>query len=755
MKDRIFGVLTRIGRSFMLPIAVLPIAGLFLGVGGSFSNETMISLYHLEAILGPGTILGNIMLLLNDAGSAVFNNLALLFAIAVAIGMSNREKATGALAAVLGFLIMNAVIARFLVITNSFDTASLTTYNNNLLLAGIADGSITNVDDFVPIAINDPSIHQLPQGSTTSLLGYTTLSTGVFGGIIVGLLAAYVTNKFYNLQLPPVISFFSGTRSVPIITAFLTLILGVIMFYVWPFVQMGMSFLGSLVDATGLIGTFIYGYIERALIPFGLHHVFYLPFWQTAIGGTYTTTDGREIAGAQTIYFELIREGQVDMNATQYTRFMAGKFPFMIFGLPGAALAMYQTAYEEKKDIAGGLLLSAALAAMLTGITEPIEFTFIFVAPALYYGVHCVLAGLSFMLMHLFNVAVGMTFSGGIIDLTLFGVLQGFQTNWYMVIVVGVVYFFIYWFLFRWIIIHFDLATPGREKEEGAEVKLYTRADVNAAKAGDNSGKPIDMKSAAILKGLGGKDNLDGDVDCCITRLRLMVKDPAKVDEDLLKQTGAVGTVLNGKGLQVIYGPTVPSVKNALEEFLETPEADHVDEIIGAGDEIVGDKTTDNIVNDGPFTEYFQAPIAGKLEDVSKTPDDAFAKKMLGDGIVIFPTDNKVCAPCDGTIEVLFPTHHAIGMKSSNGVELLIHVGIDTVNLNGKGFTAKVEEKQEVKRGQELLEIDLDYIRKNAKSDAVPMIFTALPEDMKVEILKNGNVTLDEDVVMVTNLKDA
>ncbi len=750
MKDQIFGVLTKIGRSFMLPIAVLPIAGLFLGIGGSFSNETTIALYHLEAVLGPGTFLGNFMLLLNDAGSAIFNNLSLLFAIAVAIGMSNREKATGALAAVIGFLIMNAVISRFLVITNSFDSSSLAAYNDAQLLAGISDGTIKDPSTFVPTEFGDPGIHELPSGATTSMLGYTTLSTGVFGGIVIGMVAAWATNKFYNCQLPAVISFFSGTRSVPIVVAVLGIVVGIIMYYVWPFVQTGMSWLGNLVTYTGAFGTFIYGYIERALIPFGLHHVFYLPFWQTSIGGTMTV-DGRTIAGAQTIYFELLRQGTIDDSAVQYTRFFAGKYPFMICGLPGAALAMYQTAYEDKKDIAGGLLLSAALSSMLTGITEPIEFTFIFVAPALYYGIHCVLAGLSFMLMHLLHVTVGMTFSGGIIDLFLYGVLQGTQTHWYMALVVGVVYFFIYWFLFKWVIIHFDLATPGREKEDDAEVKLYTRADVNAQKEGApaGAGGPIDMKSAAILKGLGGKNNLDGDVDCCITRLRLTVKDPEKVDEDLLKSTGAVGVVQNGKGLQVIYGPTVPSVKNALEEFLETPEADHVDELIGSGNEVVSEETPAEAALETTIDEKFTAPIAGRCADISETPDEAFSQKMLGDGIVIFPTGDKVVSPCNGTVTVMFPTKHAIGLQSDQGVEVLIHVGIDTVNLEGKGFTSHVKQGDVVEQGDLLLELDLPYIKENAPSAAVPMIFTALPDNQELKHLKTGDVTTTEDVVEV------
>ncbi len=748
--DKAFAVLQRLGRSFMLPIAVLPVAGLFLGIGGSFTNTTMLESYGLMATMGPGTGIYNFLNILNVAGSVVFSNLPLLFAIAAAIGMSDREKATAALAAVLGFLIMNVIIAQFLVMTNTYDVGSLELANAAALNAAFAEGGAKAVSAFQPLTTTSAGIRMLPAGSVTTMLGFITLQTGVFGGIIVGCMAASITNKFYDLQLPPVISFFSGTRSIPIITAFFSIILGMVMFYLWPYVQIGMSALGALVKSSGYIGTFIYGYIERALIPFGLHHVFYLPFWQTEIGGSMEI-GGKMIYGAQNIFFAQLGDPNTTEFASSATRFMAGKFPFMIFGLPGAALAMYQTAYAEKKQIAGGLLLSAALTAMITGITEPIEFTFIFVAPALYYGIHCVLAGLSFMLMHMLNVGVGMTFSGGLIDLFLFGILPGeAKTHWIWIVVVGVAYFFIYWLLFKWVIVKHDLKTPGREDED-VEVKLYSKADYLAKKNG--AGKEIDMRSAAITKGLGGKANLDGEVDCCITRLRLNVKDPSLVDEDILKSTGAVGVVSKGQGLQVIYGPTVPNVKNALERFLETPEADHVDELLAEApaETPALPKAEEAAGSQAAFEELFTAPIAGRVADISETPDEVFSQKMLGDGVVIFPTGNTVVAPADGTVEVMFPTGHAVGLKTTDGTEILIHVGIDTVNLEGKGFTPKVKQGDTVKRGQELLEIDLDYIRANAPSDAVPLLFTALPATQEMVVLKKGNVTTDEDIVEIKN----
>lgn len=748
MKDRIFGALQKVGRSFMLPIAILPIAGLFLGIGGSFTNATMLETYGLTQAMGEGTWIYNFLTILNAAGDVVFSNLPLIFAVAVAIGMSDHEKATGALAAVLGFLIMNAVISQMISITNTYDPATLATANDARLLEATQNGT-----EYVPIQESD--VRMLPSGAITTLLGFNTLAAGVFGGIIVGCFAAWANNHFYDCKLPAAISFFAGTRSVPIVMAVVSIILGLVMFLVWPYVQIGMNALGQLVIASGYIGTFVYGYIERALIPFGLHHVFYLPFWQTAVGGEMMI-DGRLVQGAQNIFFAELADPSCTEFSVSATRFLSGKFPFMIFGLPGAALAMYQTAYPEKKEVAGGLLLSAALAAMLTGITEPIEFTFIFVAPALYYGVHCVLAGLSFMLMHMLNVGVGMTFSGGLIDLFLYGILQGnAKTHWIWIVVVGVVYFFVYWFLFKWIIVRFDLPTPGREKD-GGETKLYTKADYQASKKGEGgaaaSGGEIDMRSAAITKGLGGKNNIDGEVDCCITRLRLNVIDPSKVDEDLLKQTGAVGVVSKGKGLQVIYGPTVPNVKNALEAFLSTPESEHVDELLAEGDvEAPAEATPEEVkeIETKARTEKFTAPIAGRCAGIEETPDVAFSEKMLGDGIVIFPTEGKVVAPCDGTVEVLFPTNHAVGMKSSDGTEILIHVGVDTVNLEGKGFTPHVAQGDSVKKGQLLLEVDLDYINANAPSSATPLIFTALPSDQKVVLLKEGDVTTNDEVVEV------
>lgn len=528
-----FSVLQRVGRAFMLPIALLPIAGLLLGVGASFTNTTMLEAYNLMNIMGPGTFLYSVFTLLSSVGTVIFDNLPILFAMGVALGMAENEKATATLSAAIAFFVMHKTINALLIITGKLEPGVL------------QEGAIANV------------------------VGIESLQMGVFGGIIVGLGVAYLNNKFYKIRLPNVISFFGGTRFVPIISTLAYVLVGVLMFFVWPFIQTGIFALGNLVLKSGYAGTLIYGFIERILIPFGLHHVFYLPFWQTGVGGSMLI-DGVMVYGAQNIFFAELASPATTVFSVSATRFMSGKFPFMIFGLPGAALAMYFCAKDTKKKVAGGLLLSAALTAMLTGITEPIEFTFLFVAPILYV-IHSVLAGISYMLMHILNVGVGMTFSGGIIDLTLFGILQGnAKTNWVMILLVGIAYFIIYFFLFRFLILKKNYATPGRENDS-EETKLYTRADYNAKKNSDSVSTKSDEHgvSALILEGLGGKDNIVS-IDCCATRLRVSVKNGDIVSDLLLKQSGAAGVIKKGTGIQVVYGPQVAVIKSELEDYLKT-----------------------------------------------------------------------------------------------------------------------------------------------------------------------------------------
>ena len=688
MKDKIFGVLQRVGRSFMLPIALLPVAGLLLGIGSSFTNETMLAAYGLNSVIHPGTLIYTILDVMSQTGSAVFNNLALLFAMGVAIGMARKEKEVAALSGAVAYIIMNTAIQAMI---------------------NAAGG-----------------VEAMPANSTTTMLGITTLQMGVFGGIVVGLGVAALHNKFYKIELPQVLAFFGGTRFVPIVSSIVYLVVGIAMFYIWPVVQSGIAALGALVLASGYAGTFIYGLLERALIPFGLHHVFYMPFWQTAVGGT-AIIDGVTVTGAQNIFFAELASKSTTVFSVSATRFMAGKFPFMMFGLPGAALAMYQCAKPEKKKAAGGLLLSAALTAFLTGITEPLEFTFIFVALPM-YAVHCVLAGLSFMLMHILNVGVGMTFSGGLIDLVLFGVMQGNdKTHWIWVVVVGAVYFVLYYLIFRFMISKFNYKTPGRDDAE--EVKLYTRADVNARNAASGSNAPAgdDPVSALIVEGLGGSANLS-DVDCCATRLRCTVKDAALVRQDVLKASGASGVICKGNGVQVVYGPKVAVIKAKLEDYLEnapkTPAAT-------AAPAPAAPAAKDTVLS---------ACLNGTVVPLADVKDEAFASGALGDGIAIEPTDGELVAPADGEISSTFETHHAVGMTTADGAELLMHIGIDTVKLGGKHFTYLVNEGDKVRKGQPLIRFELEAIKAEGYPVTTPLIVCNTDDYAAVAAKASGTV---------------
>ncbi len=677
MKDKIFGVLQRVGRSFMLPIAILPVAGLLLGIGGSFTNQTTLETYNLTGFIYPGSILYTLLDIMSKAGSAVFDNLALLFAIGVAIGMAKKEKEVAALSGVVAFLIMHTTI--FALITSR------------------------------------GGVEAMLENSTATVLGIPTLQMGVFGGIIVGLGVAALHNRFYKIKLPPVFAFFGGTRFVPIISALVYVLVGILMFFVWPIVQRGISLLGNLVLASGYAGTWIYGIIERALIPFGLHHVFYIPFWQTSVGGS-AMIDGVMVHGAQNIYFAELASKSTKVFSVEATRFMSGKFPFMIFGLPGAALAMYKCARPEKRRVAGGLLLSAALTSMLTGITEPIEFTFIFVAP-LMYGIHCILAGLSFMLMHIFNVGVGMTFSGGFIDLFLFGILQGnAKTNWIFVIIVGIAYFFIYWGIFTFMIRRFNYVTPGREDDD-KETKLYTRKDVEAEKNKNN-------KSALIVKGLGGRENLS-DVDCCATRLRVTVKDGSKVSEEILKQTGASGVIKKGNGVQIIYGPTVTVIKSDLEDYLDMEATTTIQ------------------------TAVLSAYTDGEIIPLNKVEDEVFSQGILGDGIAINPTSGIIKAPCDGVVSNIFDSKHAVGITTNDGFEILIHVGLDTVNLKGQYFEYNIKNGQKVKKGDSLITFDIENIKKAGYKTVTPMVVTNTDSIAGLEILADGNIKIGQPILKI------
>ena len=714
MKDKIFGVLQRVGRSFMLPIAILPVAGLLLGIGSSFTNATTIETYGLTKLLGDGTLLHALLVIMNKVGSAVFDNLPLIFAVGVAIGMAKKEKEVSALSAVIAYFVMNTAISAMLTITGQI----------------LNDGSIAE---------------SVLEGTITSVCGIQSLQMGVFGGIIVGLGVAALHNRFYRIQLPSALSFFGGTRFVPIISTIVYMFVGILLYFVWPVVQNGIYALGSLVTGSGYVGTLIFGLIKRALIPFGLHHVFYMPFWQTAVGGTMEVA-GQMVQGGQNIFFaQLADSANIAHFSADATRYFSGEFIFMIFGLPGAALAMYQCAKPEKKKAAGGLLLSAALACMATGITEPLEFSFLFVAPAL-FAVQVILAGSAYMIAHMLNIAVGLTFSGGFLDFFLFGILQGNEkTSWMRIIPVGIIYFCLYYFIFKFMIKKFDFKTPGREDDD-IETKLYTKADVNARKEaqtdGTTSADKEDARSEAITRGLGGKKNIS-DVDCCATRLRCTVHEPGRVNDSILKATGATGVVHRGNGVQVIYGPNVTVIKSNLEDYLEKApdtyaetEAAKAEETEVQPQEAQGQKVIETIT--------VCSPITGLAADLSTVPDEAFAGKMMGDGAAVTPEDPYVRAPEDGEVAFVFDTKHAIGFVMDSGVNILIHVGIDTVKLNGEGFEALVESGQTVKKGDPMLKLDLEYLKAHAPSLASPVLCTELEDNQRIRLLKEGSVKAGE-----------
>ncbi|MFV9510608.1 glucose-specific PTS transporter subunit IIBC [Tepidibacillus sp. LV47] len=663
MLKKIFGVLQQVGKALMLPVAILPAAGILLAFGNALQNPELIE--KIPALTSPGIqLVANVM---EDAGGIVFSNLPLLFAVGVAVGLAGGEGVAG-LAAIIGFLIMNITMGDILHITPEMVAKSQ---------------------------------------SYATVLGIPTLQTGVFGGIIVGILAAYLYRKYYTIQLPPFLGFFAGKRFVPIVTAGSALILGILMTFIWPPVQNALNvFSHSMIDQNKTLAAFIFGLIERSLIPFGLHHIWYAPFWYEF--GNYVSKAGQIIHGDQHIFFAQLKDGVPFTAGT----FMTGKFPFMMFGLPAAALAMYHEARPEKKKIVAGILGSAALTSFLTGITEPIEFTFLFIAPVL-FAIHAVFAGLSFMIMHILNVKIGMTFSGGVIDYILFGILPN-RTAWWLVIPVGLVFSVIYYFGFRFAIRKWDLKTPGREDEENRV---------------ENTADHSDSLAAKVLKAFGGKENLSV-LDACITRLRVTVKDPTKVNKEELKKLGAAGVMEMGNNFQAIFGTKSDSLKEQIKAIIngQSPEAVEQKNLINV--------IPNNIETVEEGIEYIVAPLDGEVIDLSEVPDQVFAGKMMGDGFAINPSDGKVVSPIKGKITTIFPTKHAIGLVSHSGLEVLIHVGIDTVNLQGKGFELLVKDGQEVEVGTPLLNVDLDYIRTHAKSTITPIVFTNLNENQFLHVNK-------------------
>lgn len=703
MKKHLFSLLQRIGQSFMLPIALLPIAGIFLGIGSSLTNTNMLAAYHLKGLMGPGTAPYILFSLLNSAGSIIFDNLPILFAVGVAIGMARSEKATAALSSIIAFFVMHSTIG------------SLITYTGRS--------------------------HSFLTGATTEIVGITSLQMGVFGGIIVGLGVAALHNRFYKIELPKVFSFFGGTHFIPIISAITYVGIGILMFYIWPPIQILINDAGKLVLMSGYGGTFVYGLLERALIPFGLHHVFYMPFWQTAVGGR-ELVNGQLIEGAQNIFFAELASPDTSHFSIAATRFMSGKFPLMMFGLPGAALAMYTCARPENKKAVGSLLLSAAISSAVTGITEPLEFAFLFVAPPLYV-IHCAFAGLSYMLMHMLNVGIGMTFSGGFLDFFLFGILQGnTKTSWLHVIPVGILYFIVYFIVFRVMILKFNYQTPGHEKDNAAPVN-------NA-----------DNKSQQILDGLGGLENIS-DLSCCATRLRVTLHRPSKLNKEKLLATGAAAVVANGDGVQVVYGPEVTVIHARLQDYIaqiipaSSSTADNSAAVPTTSAEVSNPavsaeaKDSDNLSVADAITDIVYAPCNGTVIPLKEINDGVFSEGYIGEGLAIEPVDGSFYAPFDCSVAMVFDTHHAIALHTANDTELILHVGLDTVKLNGQHLEVFVQEGQKIQKGDLILRADLEGIQSAGCRTVTPVVITGAGGAESVELLKTGPVHIGDAVLKV------
>lgn len=665
MLKKSFGILQQVGKSLMLPVALLPAAGLLLAFGNSFQNPSLIEIFPgLANIHGFAQVI-------EQSGNIIFNNLSLLFAVGVAVGLTGGEGVAG-LAAIVGFLIMNVAIG---------------------LIAGIT-----------------PELVASKNPSYAMVLGIPSLQTGVFGGIIVGVLSSLCYKRFYNIELPSYLGFFAGKRFVPIVTAVAALALGVLMVFIWPPIQSGLTYFSrNMIDTNKTLAAFIFGVIERALIPFGLHHIFYNPFWYQF--GEYVNKAGQVVNGDQSIFFAQLKDGVPFTAGT----FLTGKFPFMMFGLPAAALAIYHEAKTEKKAVVAGLMGSAALTSFLTGITEPIEFSFLFVAPAL-FGIHCIFAGLSFMTMHILNIKIGMTFSGGLIDFLLFGVIPN-RTDWWLVIPVGLVFAVIYYFGFRFAIRNWNLKTPGREEDDEAGTAI------NATGYGLASG---------VLQALGGKENI-GNLDACITRLRVSVKNIANVDQIQLKNLGAAGIMAVGDNLQVIFGPKSDQLKSQIKDIIDGKVAE-THEVVSAAPIATTLKSEVEVLG------VFVAPVEGEIIPITKVPDQVFAQKIMGDGFAIEPIDGIVISPVDGTVISLPDSKHAVGIMADNGLEIIVHFGIDTVNLKGEGFTALVKQGDKIAVGQELLKVDLAKVKGKVPSVITPVVFTNLTPGKTVQIREGQRV---------------
>ncbi|WP_105566660.1 N-acetylglucosamine-specific PTS transporter subunit IIBC [Microbacterium halophytorum] len=626
----------RLGRSLMLPVAVLPVAAILSGIG-----------YWIENAVGEANLVSAIF---STAGGALLDNLALLFAIGVSIGMARKTDGTSALAGLVSWL----------VITTMLNPDAVAVFQ------GI------EVDDVNPAFANIEN---------------------AFTGIIAGLIGAACYNRFKDVKLPDWLSFFSGKRSVAIVTAAASLILALVLYFVWPFVYGGLVGFGEWIVTLGAFGTGIYGFLNRLLIPFGLHHALNSVFWF-------------DVAGINDLNNFLAGEGTYGVTG----QYMTGFFPIMMLGLPGAALAMYVTAKTKRKKIAAGILLSAAVSSFFVGVTEPLEFSFMFLAPWLYV-VHALFTGISMAIATILPVRMGFGFSGGFIDLVL-GWVNPMAENPWMIFVLGAIWFVIYFLVFRWLILRFRLKTPGREDDEDVQDEAVDTSDAGYLATG-----------AAFIEALGGKENIL-ELDNCATRLRMEIGDTTKVDEQALKRAGATGTMkAGGQSVQVVYGLNVQFVKDAMEQVMagaEVPTTAPAAPAAPAGGAVA--------VAAPPRAVVLRQPIAGTIVPLSEVPDEAFAQATLGPGVAVEPTGDTVVAPGAGRVETIFPTGHAVGLVLDDGTEVLIHIGLDTVEMGGDGFEALVSAGDVVDEGTPLVRVDLAKVRAAGHPTVTPIVVLNAPD---------------------------
>ena len=636
----ILGFFQRLGRALQLPIAVLPVAALLL----RFGQPDLLNVPFIA-----------------QAGGAIFDNLALIFAIGVASSWSKDNAGSAALAGAVGYFVM---------------TKAMVTIN--------------------------PEINM-----------------GVLAGIITGLVAGAVYNRWAGIKLPDFLSFFGGKHFVPIATGFFCLILAAIFGYVWPPVQHAIHSGGEWIVSAGALGSGIFGFINRLLIPTGLHQVLNTIAWFQI--GEFTNAAGAVFHGDINRFYA--GDGTAGM-------FMSGFFPIMMFGLPGAALAMYLAAPKARRPMVGGMLLSVAITAFLTGVTEPLEFLFMFLAPLLYL-LHAVLTGISLFIATALGIHAGFSFSAGAIDYVLMYSLPAASKNVWMLLVMGVVFFFVYFLLFSAVIRMFNLKTPGREDKA---------ADVVTEEANSNTEEGLTQLATSYIAAVGGTDNLKA-IDACITRLRLTVGDSAKVNDAACKRLGASGVVkLNKQTIQVIVGAKAESIGDEMKKVVTRGPVAAAAAAPAGNVATAAPAAKPQAVANAKTVESLVSPITGDVVALEQVPDEAFASKAVGDGIAVKPTSNIVVAPAAGTVVKIFNTNHAFCLETNNGAEIVVHMGIDTVALEGKGFKRLVEEGTDVKAGEPILEMDLDFLNANARSMISPVVCSNSDDYSALVILASGKV---------------